>query len=509
MAHQVFISYSTRDKEVAAEACAALEERDVDCWIAPRNISGGSDWGEAIVHAIKQARILLLVFSEHANRSEQVKREIALAVGNGLFILPFRIEDVEPRSSLQYFLSTSHWLDALERPVEPMMLHMAKTVQRALAEPDAERPSMGELTRMSFAVSDLPDAESEIRAAARADADKPKRGRGVLKETVASAAVKLHEGDEMEGRTGRDQTRLAAPAATMVAPAAGTKKAPSKKPQPGKKSSDEKVRSSRGRTMTMILPVWQERFWFSKLAVILLLVVIVVLIVTRTGGDDDQEGLVTDVSATDQDRTIPLSGNDDDTASDASGTLDDDPYTPISDTQDIDDVIADDDGEGGEFLLPIEPTDPPPSDYEDAIEFEDTVTPPGDVIYNEGGESTDRNDDVAVVTEDPVRVRARIERLLLQAQEDLQSQRYVSPAGGNALDRFREILRLDPGNVNAKVGIRRIARAYIALANDAMDKGHFSRAGSYLEIAADTDPESPDVSQAYRRLSDLRSQQSN
>jgi hypothetical protein len=58
--HDVFISHSSDDKRAADAACAVLEARGIKCWMAPRNIRPGSDWGESIITAIEQSRIMLL-----------------------------------------------------------------------------------------------------------------------------------------------------------------------------------------------------------------------------------------------------------------------------------------------------------------------------------------------------------------------------------------------------------------------------------------------------------------
>jgi hypothetical protein len=52
LAHNVFISHSTKDKEIAAEICAALEADGISCWIAPRDIKPGEEWPVAIVKAV-------------------------------------------------------------------------------------------------------------------------------------------------------------------------------------------------------------------------------------------------------------------------------------------------------------------------------------------------------------------------------------------------------------------------------------------------------------------------
>lgn len=118
MSHDVFISYSSFDKAAADATCAALEGSGIRCWIAPRDIIPGKEWGDAIIEAIHSARVLVLIFSASANASPQIRREVERAVHKGLPIIPLRIEDIAPTHSLEYFIGTVHWLDALTPPFE-------------------------------------------------------------------------------------------------------------------------------------------------------------------------------------------------------------------------------------------------------------------------------------------------------------------------------------------------------------------------------------------------------
>jgi hypothetical protein len=59
MAHDVFLSYSSKDKPVADATCAVLEGRGIRCWMAPRDITPGADWGESIIDAIQGARAMV------------------------------------------------------------------------------------------------------------------------------------------------------------------------------------------------------------------------------------------------------------------------------------------------------------------------------------------------------------------------------------------------------------------------------------------------------------------
>src|SRR3978361_324462 len=95
MAHDVFVSYSSKDKPVADAVVAALEARGVGCWVAPRDIPPGSDYGAAIIEGINGSRVMVLIFSGNSNSSPQVVREVERAVNKQLHIIPFRIEAAE------------------------------------------------------------------------------------------------------------------------------------------------------------------------------------------------------------------------------------------------------------------------------------------------------------------------------------------------------------------------------------------------------------------------------
>jgi TIR domain/OmpA family len=142
VAHDVFISYSSKDKPTADAVCATLEATGIRCWIAPRDIAPGADWGESIVTAIERARVMVLVFSAHANDSPQIKREVERAVHKGIAIIPLRIKDVMPARSLEYFLSTPHWLDAFSPPLERHLQYLAAVVRQIVEDgPSVPPPS--------------------------------------------------------------------------------------------------------------------------------------------------------------------------------------------------------------------------------------------------------------------------------------------------------------------------------------------------------------------------------
>lgn len=133
--HEVFISYSTKDKTWGDAACAVLEANKVRCWIAPRDITPGTEWGAGIISGIDTCKIMVLIFSANANDSPQVRREVELAISKGMPVIPCRVEDVQPVGAMKYALSNTHWLDAFTPPVERQMTILAESVQALLGRP--------------------------------------------------------------------------------------------------------------------------------------------------------------------------------------------------------------------------------------------------------------------------------------------------------------------------------------------------------------------------------------
>ena len=136
MHSKVFISHSNEDKSIADAICQRLESDGIKCWIAPRDIKPGSTWTKGIMQGIDDCRILILVFSEHANDSDHVYREVARAFSSRLAVIPFRIKAVLPSQSLSYFLDTVHWLNAVEPPLQRHLDTLTERVKSLLAGQD-------------------------------------------------------------------------------------------------------------------------------------------------------------------------------------------------------------------------------------------------------------------------------------------------------------------------------------------------------------------------------------
>jgi hypothetical protein len=146
MTHDVFISYSSKDKNVADAVCAKLENEKIRCWIAPRDVPPGQSWAASIIEALNESKVFVLVFSDGSNKSKQVVREVGEAVDNGIPIVPLRIEDVEPSQEMRYYIKSIHWLDAMTPPLEKHLQKLTNSVKALLsAEAGEITPEAGEV----------------------------------------------------------------------------------------------------------------------------------------------------------------------------------------------------------------------------------------------------------------------------------------------------------------------------------------------------------------------------
>lgn len=115
-----FISYSSKDKNIADNLCAKLESAGIKVWYAPRDIVSG-DYAGAIVDAITKCNQFIVILSQNSIKSNHVLNEIDLAfsqIPRGVKFLPLKIDEEELGASFMYYLSRQHWMDAHIPPLE-------------------------------------------------------------------------------------------------------------------------------------------------------------------------------------------------------------------------------------------------------------------------------------------------------------------------------------------------------------------------------------------------------
>jgi len=141
MPKKVFISFSSKDLKTAAAICGALEARGHPCWMSSRDVMPGENYQGAIVRAIREAGVMVLVFSANANNSDEIKKEMSLASQSRILVIPVRSEDVLPSEDFTYELATRQWIDMFidwEQSIEKL----SKQISVAVPPEDGVRPAV-------------------------------------------------------------------------------------------------------------------------------------------------------------------------------------------------------------------------------------------------------------------------------------------------------------------------------------------------------------------------------
>ncbi len=144
MKYDVFISYSSHDQKVVEGLCAYLESLKIRCFVAYRDIPKSVVWAKAIVEALEQSRMMVVVFSNHFNNSVQVDREIELASEDNKPILTFRITDDAFKGAKKFYLKNINWIDAFPNPAAcfgNLADNIAKLLGIKLIAPQPQTPA--------------------------------------------------------------------------------------------------------------------------------------------------------------------------------------------------------------------------------------------------------------------------------------------------------------------------------------------------------------------------------
>jgi hypothetical protein len=113
MPHDVFINHSTAGKLTAYAICSELEAIGIRCWILPRDLKIGIAWDQSIADAIKCCRLMIVVLSDYASRSDRVERQLELAFNHSVIVIPFKTEPDPVVIDGQPSAEPVHWLDVV------------------------------------------------------------------------------------------------------------------------------------------------------------------------------------------------------------------------------------------------------------------------------------------------------------------------------------------------------------------------------------------------------------
>lgn len=108
--YDYFISYSSKDEDIAFRIVNALESAGYSCWIAPRNIPYGTPYARAIMEGIDESDRFIVLITKHSIASSDVLNEVDNAHSAKKTIIPVRLTDTSLSRELNYYLSRTQWL---------------------------------------------------------------------------------------------------------------------------------------------------------------------------------------------------------------------------------------------------------------------------------------------------------------------------------------------------------------------------------------------------------------
>jgi outer membrane biosynthesis protein TonB len=101
----LFVSYSHKDRSRVEPIVSVIEEMGRRVWMDRTDITGQAGWAGQIVRAIRECRAVVLMASPNSYSSDQVVRELYLAMNHKKAIVPIEIEPAEMPDELQYILA--------------------------------------------------------------------------------------------------------------------------------------------------------------------------------------------------------------------------------------------------------------------------------------------------------------------------------------------------------------------------------------------------------------------
>ena len=124
-----FLSHKSEDAVLAQQLCNAMETLGVRCWIAPRDITPGSSWAEAIVEGIEGCGAFVLLATTRSVLSRDVLIELERAHRLQRPIYTVMVDQPRLTGEITYYLTRLQWLEAKSGGIEQAGTHLAEILQ--------------------------------------------------------------------------------------------------------------------------------------------------------------------------------------------------------------------------------------------------------------------------------------------------------------------------------------------------------------------------------------------
>lgn len=161
---EVFISYARRDLARLEELQTQLAALKVSFWVDHKDIEGGHFFPSEISKAIKQSHLVILLCSEAAQRSPNVRQELMLAWKYQRPCLPLLLQRISFNDQFEYFLEGIQWIEIFNSPISEWVPRVARALKSIgirissgaielhdtnIVQPSTTRPNLESLRRLA------------------------------------------------------------------------------------------------------------------------------------------------------------------------------------------------------------------------------------------------------------------------------------------------------------------------------------------------------------------------
>ena len=156
MKYDVFISYKSQSINVVKAIAHVLENENIRCWYAPRDLdnqSAGKDYDDKIMEAITDSNLLVVVLTNAALTSEWVKAEVGIAQKQKKLVIPYVVSELQVENGLRMRLESKHWIDAYPNPERKFSL-LLKNIKIFLNEAASDNQDSSEDKRFQMEDTD-------------------------------------------------------------------------------------------------------------------------------------------------------------------------------------------------------------------------------------------------------------------------------------------------------------------------------------------------------------------
>lgn len=112
MKYDIFISYSTKDREKVQYFVNDLRKQGYNLWMDKDGIrSGDPSFKKTLVNAIENSQLVLFFSSCNSNNSDWTAKEIGIAVEEHKYIIPLKLDSTQYSESVRYDLVNCDFID--------------------------------------------------------------------------------------------------------------------------------------------------------------------------------------------------------------------------------------------------------------------------------------------------------------------------------------------------------------------------------------------------------------